>query len=153
MRISAETTAVHERYMREALREAQLAFAADEVPVGAVIVCRDRILARGHNLVERLRDATAHAEMQTITAAAHDLGGKYLHECTLYVTLEPCIMCAGALHWCHMGRVIFGAFDEKAGYRRIGNRLLHPSTETTGGVLEPECADLMRAFFQKRRSL
>lgn len=142
-----------EHYMRQALREAELAFAADEVPIGAVVVCRDRIIARAHNLTERLNDVTAHAEMQAVTAAAEHLGGKYLHECTLYVTLEPCVMCAGALHWSHLGRLVFGAFDEKAGYRRIGGSLLHPRTEVTGGILEPACADLVRAFFRKKRAL
>jgi tRNA(adenine34) deaminase len=142
-----------EHYMRHALREAEQAFKADEVPVGVVIVCADRIIARAHNLTERLNDVTAHAEMQAITAAAEHLGGKYLKDCTLYVTLEPCVMCAGALHWAQLGRVVFGAFDEKAGYRRIGGRLLHPRTQVTGGVLEAECADLMKAFFRKKRSL
>lgn len=142
-----------EHFMRQALREAELAFKADEVPVGAVIVCRDRIIARAHNLTERLNDVTAHAEMQAITAAANDIGGKYLKECTLFVTLEPCVMCAGAMHWSQLGRVVFGAFDEKAGYRRIGGRLLHPKTQVTGGVLEAECADLVKAFFRKKRAL
>lgn len=142
-----------EHFMRHALREAELAFKADEVPVGVVIVCADRIIARAHNLTERLNDVTAHAEMQAVTAAAEHLGGKYLKDCTLYVTLEPCVMCAGALHWAQLGRVVFGAFDEKAGYRRFGGRLLHPRTQVTGGVLEAECADLMKAFFRKKRSL
>lgn len=142
-----------EYFMRQALREAEQAFKADEVPVGAVVVCGDRILARAHNLTERLNDVTAHAEMQAITAATHDLGGKYLKDCTLYVTLEPCVMCAGALHWSQVGRIVFGAFDEKAGYRRIGARLLHPKTQVTGGVLEAECADLMKAFFKRKRAL
>jgi tRNA(adenine34) deaminase len=142
-----------EHWMRQALREAEQAFSSDEVPIGAVVVCRDRLIARGHNLTERLNDVTAHAEMQAITAAAEFLGGKYLHECTLYVTVEPCVMCAGASNWAHMGRIVFGAFDEKAGYRRIGQSLLHPKTKVTGGVLEPECADLMKAFFRKKRAL
>ena len=142
-----------EHYMRHALREAEQAFSADEVPIGAVIVSRDRIIARGHNLVERLNDVTAHAEMQSITAAAEFIGGKYLNDCTLYVTVEPCVMCAGALNWSHISRIVFGAFDEKGGYRRIGNTLLHPKTQVTGGVLEAECADLMKAFFKKKRSL
>ncbi|MBL7981653.1 MAG: nucleoside deaminase [Flavobacteriales bacterium] len=142
-----------DHFMRLALREAEQAFKVDEVPVGAVIVCTDRIIARAHNLTERLNDVTAHAEMQAITAAAENLGGKYLKDCTLYVTLEPCVMCAGALHWAQLGRVVFGAFDEKAGYRRIGGRLLHPKTNVTGGVLEAECADLLKAFFKKKRSL
>ena len=142
-----------EHFMRLALREAERAFAEDEIPIGAVIVCREQVIARGYNLTERLNDVTAHAEMQAITAAAENLGGKYLHECTLYVTVEPCVMCAGALNWAHMGRIVFGAFDEKAGYRRIGNTLLHPKTQVTGGVLEPACADLMKAFFKKKRAL
>jgi tRNA(adenine34) deaminase len=139
-----------EHYMRMALREAERAFAADEIPIGTVIVANDTIIARGHNLTERLNDVTAHAEMQAITAAAENLGGKYLHECTIYVTVEPCVMCAGALNWAHVGRIVFGAFDEKAGYRRIGGTLLHPKTKVTGGILEPECADLMKAFFRKK---
>lgn len=142
-----------EHFMRQALKEAEQAFKADEVPVGAVIVCADRVIARAHNLTERLNDVTAHAEMQAITAAANDLGGKYLKDCTLYVTLEPCPMCAGALHWAQVGRIVFGAFDEKAGYRKIGARMLHPKTQVVGGVLEAECADLMKAFFQRKRAL
>lgn len=142
-----------EHYMRMALREAERAFAADEIPVGVVVVCRDQVIARGHNLTERLNDVTAHAEMQAITAAAENLGGKYLQDCTIYVTLEPCVMCAGALNWAHVGRIVFGAFDEKAGYRRFGGALLHPKTQVTGGVLEPACADLVKAFFRKKRSL
>lgn len=143
-----------EHFMRQALREAERAFAADEVPIGAVIVCQDKIVARGHNLTERLNDVTAHAEMQAITAAAEHIGGKYLKDCTLYVTLEPCVMCAGALNWAHIGRIVFGAFDEKGGYRRIGSSLLlHPKTKVSGGILEAECADLMKAFFRKKRAL
>lgn len=142
-----------EHYMRQALKEAEQAFKADEVPVGVVVVCQDRIIARGHNLTERLNDVTAHAEMQAITAAANDMGGKYLRDCTLYVTLEPCVMCAGAMHWAQLGRVVFGAFDDKAGYRRIGGALLHPKTQVTGGVLEAECADLLKAFFKRKRAL
>lgn len=142
-----------EHWMRQALREAERAFSLDEVPVGAVVVCQDRIIAKAHNLTERLNDVTAHAEMQCITAAATHLGGKYLADCTLYVTLEPCVMCAGALRWSQLGRLVFGAFDEKAGYRRIGASLMHPKTQVTGGVLEPECADLMKAFFRKKRAL
>lgn len=142
-----------ERFMRQALREAELAFQADEVPIGAVIVADGTIIARAHNLTERLIDVTAHAEMQAITAAAAHIGGKYLHDCTLYVTLEPCVMCAGALQWGHIGRIVFGAFDEKGGYRRFGARVLHPRTQVTGGVLEAECADLMKAFFKRKRAL
>lgn len=153
--MSGSLLAVHddEHWMRHALREAEQAFAADEVPIGAVIVAGDRIIARGHNLTERLNDVTAHAEMQAITAAEEFLGGKYLQDCTLYVTVEPCVMCAGALNWSHIGRIVFGAFDEKAGYRRVGGMLLHPKTQVTGGVLEPPCADLMKAFFRKKRTL
>lgn len=142
-----------EHYMRQALKEAEQAFKADEVPVGVVVVWKDRIIARGHNLTERLNDVTAHGEMQSITAAAEHVGGKYLKDCTLYVTLEPCVMCAGALHWAQLGRVVFGAFDEKAGYRRIGAALLHPKTQVVGGVLEAECADLIKAFFKRKRAL
>lgn len=142
-----------EHFMRQALKEAEQAFKADEVPIGAVIVCRDQVIGRAHNLTERLNDVTAHAEMQAITAAAEHLGGKYLKECTLFVTVEPCPMCAGALQWSQIGRIVFGAFDEKSGYRRIGGKLLHPKTQVTGGVLEPECADLMKAFFKRKRAL
>ncbi|MBL7953361.1 MAG: nucleoside deaminase [Flavobacteriales bacterium] len=142
-----------EHFMRQALKEAEQAFKADEVPIGVVIVWKDRIIARGHNLTERLNDVTAHAEMQAITAAAEQVGGKYLRDCVLYVTLEPCVMCAGAMHWAQLGRVVFGAFDEKAGYRRIGGGLLHPKTQVTGGVLEAECADLIKAFFKRKRAL
>lgn len=142
-----------EHFMRQALKEAEQAFKAEEIPVGVVVVWKDRIIARGHNLTERLNDVTAHAEMQSITAAAEHVGGKYLKDCTLYVTLEPCVMCAGAMHWAQLGRVVFGAFDEKAGYRRIGGSLLHPKTQVTGGVLEAECADLMKAFFKRKRAL
>ncbi len=147
------TANTDEHFMRQALREAEQAFKIDEVPIGAVIVCQDRIIARAHNLTERLNDVTAHAEMQAITAAAEHLGGKYLKECTLFVTVEPCVMCGGALQWSQIGRIVFGAFDEKAGYRRMGGRLLHPKTTVVGGVLEAECADLMKAFFKKKRSL
>ena len=147
------TANTDEHFMRQALREAEQAFKIDEVPIGAVIVCQDRIIARAHNLTERLNDVTAHAEMLAITAAAEHLGGKYLKECTLFVTVEPCVMCGGALQWSQIGRIVFGAFDEKAGYRRMGGRLLHPKTTVVGGVLEAECADLMKAFFKKKRSL
>jgi len=142
-----------EHFMRQALKEAEQAFRQDEVPIGAVVVGGGRIIARAHNLTEKLNDVTAHAEMQAITAAAEAIGGKYLKDCTLYVTVEPCPMCAGALQWAQTGRIVFGAFDEKSGYRRIGGVLLHPKTQVTGGVLEPECADLMKAFFRKKRAL
>lgn len=142
-----------EHFMRQALKEAEQAFKLDEVPIGAVVVGHGRIIARAHNLTERLNDVTAHAEMQAITAAAEAVGGKYLRECTLYVTVEPCPMCAGASQWAQLGRIVFGAFDEKSGYRRIGGALLHPKTQVRGGVLEAECADLMKAFFRRKRAL
>lgn len=137
-------------FMRRALEEAQLAFERDEVPVGAIIVADNKIIAKGHNLTEQLNDVTAHAEMQSITAAANSLGGKYLKKCTLYVTLEPCVMCAGALYWSQINRVVFGAFDEKRGAHQHGN-LYHPTTTVVGGILEQECADLITQFFQKKR--
>lgn len=140
-----------ERYMRAALQEAQRAFDDNEIPVGAVVVCRDTIIARAHNMTERLTDVTAHAEMQAITAAAEYLGGKYLTECTLYVTVEPCIMCAGALGWAQMGGVVFGTSDEKRGYQRFAPQALHPRTEVRSGVLEEECAALMKDFFKRKR--
>lgn len=139
-------------YMRKALDEAQKAFEENEVPVGAVIVSGGRIIARCHNLTERLYDVTAHAEMQAITAAAGALGGKYLTECTLYVTVEPCTMCAGAIGWAQLGRLVYGTKDEKRGFTGYAPQCLHPKTEVTAGVLADEAAQLMRAFFlQKRR--
>ena len=138
-------------YMRQALEEARQAFAEGEVPVGAVVVCRDRIVARAHNLTERLCDVTAHAEMQAITAASEHFGGKYLPECTLYVTVEPCVMCAGALGWAQMGRLVFGTADPKRGYRTFAPDALHPRTEVTVGVMEEECAALMKDFFRQKR--
>ncbi|MCO4293395.1 nucleoside deaminase [Solitalea sp. MAHUQ-68] len=140
-----------EFYMKQALKEAQLAFEADEVPVGAIVVCRNRIIARAHNLTERLNDVTAHAEMQAITAAANFLNGKYLDECTLYVTLEPCVMCSGALHWAQIARIVFGAFDPKRGFMRLIPSPLHPKTEFVGGILENECGQLVKDFFKKKR--
>lgn len=140
-----------ERFMRMALSEARLAADADEVPVGAVIVCRDRVLAKAHNLTETLHDVTAHAEMQAITAAAEALGGKYLDQCTLYVTVEPCIMCAGAIGWAQMGRVVYGAADPKRGYVAFAPQALHPKTKVEHGVLEAECAQLMKDFFKRKR--
>jgi tRNA(adenine34) deaminase len=139
------------RYMKMALDEAQHAYDAGEVPVGAVVVCKGRIIARAHNLTETLTDVTAHAEMQAITAAANHLGGKYLNECTLYVTVEPCIMCAGALGWAQLGRLVYGAPDDKRGYRRFAPQALHPRAEVTTGVMESECAELMKRFFSERR--
>ena len=138
-------------YMKQALQEAKCAFEEDEIPVGAVIVCGDRIIARAHNLTERLTDVTAHAEMQAITAAASHLGGKYLTDCTLYVTVEPCVMCAGALGWSQIGRVVYGAADPKRGYRTFAPDALHPRTEVTAGTLEEECGALMKEFFKRKR--
>lgn len=140
-----------EKYMRMAIIEAQKAFDSDEVPVGAVIVAGGRVVARAHNLVETLTDVTAHAEMQVITAAASSFGGKYLQDCTLYVTVEPCVMCAGALAWSQIGRIVYGAADPKRGYARFGKALLHPRTEVTSGVLADECEKLMIDFFAKLR--
>ncbi|MBP3643833.1 MAG: nucleoside deaminase [Alistipes sp.] len=140
-----------EKYMRLAIIEAQKAFDSDEVPIGAVIVAGGRVIARGHNLVETLTDVTAHAEMQTITAAASAAGGKYLQNCTLYVTVEPCVMCAGAIAWSQISRVVYGAADAKRGYSRFGNGVLHPRTEVTCGVLATECEKLMTDFFAKLR--
>ena len=139
------------RYMKMALDEAAHAYDNEEVPVGAIIVCKGRVIARAHNLTETLTDVTAHAEMQAVTAAANYLGGKYLNDCTLYVTVEPCIMCAGALGWAQLGRLVYGAPDDKRGYRRFAPQALHPKTEVTAGVLEAECADLMKRFFTQRR--
>ena len=138
-------------FMKQALNEAREAARRGEVPVGAVVGCRDRIIARGHNLTEMLVDVTAHAEMQAITAAASSLGGKYLTDCTLYVTVEPCVMCAGAIGWSQLGRLVYGAPDEKRGYRRYAPQALHPKTEVVSGVMQEECAALMKQFFQARR--
>lgn len=140
-----------ERYMQMALQEARAAFDAGEIPVGAVIVCKDRVVARAHNLTECLGDVTAHAEMQAITSAAASLGGKYLTDCTLYVTLEPCVMCAGAIGWSQLSRVVFGAGDDKRGYRRFAPEALHPKTRVESGILADECAALMKSFFKRRR--
>ena len=138
-------------YMKQALAEARQAAERGEVPVGAVVVCKDRIIARAHNLTETLTDVTAHAEMQAITAAASALGGKYLNECTLYVTVEPCVMCAGAIGWSQLKRLVFGAEDVKRGFRRYAPQALHPKTEVVQGLLADECAALMKAFFAARR--
>lgn len=138
-------------YMKQALAEAQKAAERGEVPVGAVVVCKDRIIARAYNLTETLTDVTAHAEMQAITAAASSLGGKYLNECTLYVTVEPCVMCAGAIGWAQTGRLVFGASDEKRGYQRYAPQALHPKTQVSQGVLADECARLMKDFFLNKR--
>lgn len=138
-------------FMRKALEEAQAAFQQNEIPIGAVIVCNDQIIARAHNLTETLTDVTAHAEMQAITAAANNLGGKYLNECTLYVTVEPCTMCAGAIGWAQLKRIVYGADDEKRGFMKIAPKALHPKTEVTKGVLADEAAELMRNFFKSKR--
>ena len=141
----------HEYYMKQALMEAQKAFERDEVPVGAVVVCQNRIIARGHNLTETLTDVTAHAEMQAITAASQFLGGKYLTDCTLYVTVEPCVMCAGAIAWAQVGQLVYGATDEKRGYSKIAPDALHPKTGVVSGLMADECGQLMKDFFQKKR--
>ena len=138
-------------YMKMALVEAQKAFDEDEVPIGAVIVCKGRVIARAHNLTEMLNDVTAHAEMQAITAAASNIGGKYLNDCTLYVTVEPCPMCAGAIAWAQMGKVVYGAGDEKRGYRRYAPDVMHPRTEVIGGVCADEATALMKRFFASKR--
>ena len=138
-------------YMNRALEEARRAAEQGEVPVGAVVVCRDRIIARAHNLTEMLHDVTAHAEMQAITAAANALGGKYLDVCTLYVTVEPCLMCAGALAWAQLGRLVYGASDPKRGYTTLQAPMLHPKTQVTAGVLADECGALMTDFFRQKR--
>ena len=140
-----------EKYMRMALEEAQKALERDEVPIGAIIVCRGRVVGRGHNLTETLTDVTAHAEMQAITAASETLGGKYLTDCTLYVTVEPCLMCAGALGWSQITRVVYGANDDKRGYHTYCQSPFHKRTEVTGGILADECAALMRDFFKNKR--
>lgn len=139
-----------EYFMKKALQEAEIAFEKDEIPVGAIIVIDNKVIARGHNLTEMLNDVTAHAEMQAITAAANFLGGKYLIGCTLYVTLEPCQMCAGALYWSQISKIVYGASDENRGFEKMGTQL-HPKTTVVRGVLADEAADLMKAFFTKRR--
>lgn len=141
-----------EYFMNEALKEAEKANEKDEVPVGAVVVCDRRIIARAHNLTETLHDVTAHAEMQVFTAAADHLGGKYLADCTLYVTLEPCVMCAGAAFWTQISRIVYGASDEKRGYHLVNHPLLHPKTEVVSGVLDNKCGEILKAFFRKKRS-
>lgn len=145
-----ENPFTHEYFMKKALQEAETAYEKGEVPVGAVIVVADKIIARSHNLTELLKDVTAHAEMQSITAAANFIGGKYLKDCILYVTIEPCQMCAGALYWSQISKIVFGARDENRGYLKMGTKL-HPKTEVIQGVLEQECGDLMVRFFASRR--
>ena len=138
-------------FMKEALKEAQKAFVKDEVPVGAVIVCENQIIARAHNYTETLNDVTAHAEMQAFTAAAAYLGGKYLNECTLYVTLEPCVMCGGASYWAQLKKIVFGAADEKRGFSILSENILHPKTEVVSGLMKEECSKLLTDFFQSKR--
>ena len=140
-----------EKYMKLALDEARQAFAEGEIPIGCVVVCKDRVITRSHNLTETLCDVTAHAEMQAITAAANTLGGKYLTDCTLYVTVEPCPMCAGALGWAQVPRIVYGCRDEKRGYQLYAPRALHPKAAVTDGVLEEECRQLMQDFFRQKR--
>ena len=140
-----------EFFMKEALKEARMAFDKDEVPIGAVVVCNNRIVARAHNLTEQLTDVTAHAEMQAFTAASGFLGSKYLEGCTLYVTIEPCVMCAGAAFWTQISKVVFGAYDVKRGFTLTCPKILHPKTQMVGGVLDTECGALMKAFFKEKR--
>lgn len=140
-----------EYYMKRALEEARLALQAGEIPIGAVVVCQDRIIARAHNLTETLCDVTAHAEMQAITSAANQLGGKYLTDCTLYVTVEPCTMCAGAIGWAQIPRIVYGAADEKRGFHTYAPHAMHPRATVTGGILEEECRQLMQDFFRAKR--
>lgn len=139
------------RFMEEALREAHYALAEGEIPIGAVVVCRGRIIGRGHNMTEKLHDTTAHAEMLAVTAATESVGGKYLQDCTLYVTVEPCPMCAGALNWAQVGRIVYGAGDPRRGFSLFTPSLLHPKTEVTSGVMAEECAALVQDFFKARR--
>ena len=143
---------IDEKYILEALKEARAAFNEDEIPVGAVVVCKGRIIGKGHNMTETLHDPTAHAEMIAITAATEALGGKYLTDCTLYVTVEPCPMCAAALNWAQTGRIVFGATDPKRGYSLFSPSLLHPRTEVRSGVLTEECSALMKDFFAGKRN-
>lgn len=140
-----------EHFMKEAFKEAQKAFDEDEVPVGAVIVCNNKIIARAHNMTERLNDVTAHAEMLAFTSATDFLGGKYLNECTLYVTLEPCVMCAGASYWTQLKKVVYGASDAKRGFAKHSDNLLHPKTEIIKGILEYESSAILKDFFAKKR--
>ena len=151
MQKAKEEMTKDESFMQKALAEAQIALQEGEIPIGAVVVCRDRIIARAHNQTETLHDVTAHAEMLAITSASNLLGGKYLPECTLYVTVEPCVMCAGALGWAQVGRVVYGATDEKRGYHLFAPQTMHVRTEVVAGVLEEECAELMKSFFQRLR--
>ena len=141
-----------EFFMNEAIREAKQALKLDEIPIGAIIVCNGKVIGRGHNLTERLNDVTAHAEMQAFTAAANHLGGKYLKDCILYVTVEPCVMCAGAAYWTQIGRIVFGAYDPQRGFTRHGQRIVHPKTEIVGGIKEAECSTIIKEFFLNKRN-
>ena len=141
-----------EHFMKEAFKEAQKAFDEDEVPVGAIIVCDNKIIARAHNMTERLNDVTAHAEMLAFTSATDFLGGKYLNECTLYVTLEPCVMCAGASYWTQLKKVVYGASDEKGGFSKHQENLLHPKTKIVNGIMKATCSEIILQFFEKKRS-
>ncbi len=140
-------------FMKIAFQQAQKALSMDEVPVGAVVVCDNQIIARAHNYTERLNDVTAHAEMQVFTAAADYLGGKYLNECTLYVTLEPCVMCAGASYWSQLKKIVFGASDEKRGFQALSDTIIHPKTEVVGGIMAEECSQILKDFFVSKRQL
>lgn len=140
-----------EYFMKEALKEAQKAFDEDEVPVGAIVVCDNKIIARAHNMTEKLNDVTAHAEMLAITSATNFLGGKYLNECTIYVTLEPCVMCAGALYWSQVKKIVYAASDEKRGFNSIGKNILHPKTEVIANTLSNESTELLTTFFKSKR--
>ena len=140
-----------EFFMNEAIKEAKLALAEDEIPIGAIVVCKGKIIGRGHNLTERLTDVSAHAEMQALTAAANYMGGKYLKECILYVTMEPCVMCAGAAYWFQLGGIVLGAYDTKLGFGRLNQKITHPKTVITGGIKENECSELVKEFFRKKR--
>ena len=146
-------SAKDERFMAEALKEAKKAYDLDEVPVGAVIVCNDTIIARAHNRTQQLKDVTAHAEMQAYTSASEHLGSKYLKDCTMYVTLEPCVMCAGASYWTQITRIVYGARDPKMGYARIDYPVLHPKTVIEGGVLADQCGNLLKQFFEEKRAI
>ena len=145
------TTHTDDYFMKQAFNEAQKAFLADEIPVGAVVVCNNRIIARAYNQTERLNDVTAHAEIVALTAAADHLGSKYLDECTMYVTLEPCVMCAGALAWAQLGRLVYAASDDKRGFMCFGKAVLHPKTKLSMGVMQDNCADLIKKFFKEKR--
>jgi len=146
-----DTPSPDDFFMAEALREARFALAEDEIPIGAIVVCQGKIIGRGHNLTERLTDVSAHAEMQALTAAANYIGGKYLKDCTLYVTMEPCVMCAGASYWFQIGKIVFGAYDARLGFGRLNQKITHPKTIITGGIRENECSELVKEFFRRKR--